>query len=89
MTSQWRKNLTTLITREINVVNYMYDYVPFSPHFGGERYFSESIVRFYTLYLMANTFFILRRNACLWRPIEMPTEKKVERTGRKMGTLKY
>lgn len=46
MTSQQRKNLTTLITGEINVVNYMHDYVPFSPHFGGEHYFSESIVSF-------------------------------------------
>lgn len=57
MNIQRRKNLTTFITRETNVVSYMYDYAPFSPHFGGEHYFSESIVRFYTLYLMANTFF--------------------------------
>ena len=83
-TVQHRKNLTTFITGEINVVNYMYDYVPFSPHFGGDRYFSESIVRFYTLYLMANTFLDLTSTACLLGPAEVPTEKRVERAGREM-----
>lgn len=65
-------------------MNYMYDYVPFSPHFGGEHYFSESIVRFYTLYLMANTFLVLRSTTCLLGPVEAPTEKRVEGAGREM-----
>lgn len=89
MTVQCTKNLTTFITGEINVVNYMYDYVPFCPHFGGEHYFSESIVRFYTSYLMANTFLVLRSTTCFLGPAEVPTEKTVERAGREMQALKH
>lgn len=62
----------------------MYDYVPFSPHFGGEHYFSESIVRFYTLYLMANTFLVLRSTTCRLGPVEVPTKKRLGRAGREM-----
>lgn len=70
-------------------MNYIRDYVTFSPHFGGERYFSESIVGFYTLYLMANTFSVSRSTACFLGPVEVPAKKRVERAGREMWALKY